>query len=163
MGVTVTLPPHISGHSAAAWVSASKLTEPTGDTSPGLHVGARVTASLSYFPAQPCVWFCFVLCFCSVLLQSALFFFALRGWLLWGWQWEGVPWCSSCLSITAQSCSGAPAQQGPSQSTFCLLTDLVVLLVNVPASPCKEQLAHVVMESNSINQSKLWEHQILKL
>lgn len=68
MGVTVTLPPHISGHSAAAWVSASKLTEPTGDTSPGLHVGARVTASLSYFPAQPCVWFCFVLCFCSVLL-----------------------------------------------------------------------------------------------
>lgn len=50
------------------------------ETAPlGLHVGARVTASLRYFPAQPCVWFCFVLgFFCFVLLYSVLFFSVLQ-------------------------------------------------------------------------------------
>lgn len=45
----------------------------------GLHVGARVTASLSYFPAQPCVWFCFVLGFFALFCFSLLCFSLLCG------------------------------------------------------------------------------------
>lgn len=145
MGVAVTLPYPISGHSPAAWVSVCEGTNrpPLETALLGLHVGAQVTASLSYFPAQPCVWACFVLGFFA-LFCFIQFCFSLpcRAGCCGLSSGKGCPGAGSlpqhhCRGLLRGTGSAGP----PSESTLCLLTDLVVLLVNVPAFPCKEQLA----------------------
>lgn len=143
MGVTVTLPHHIGG--PAAWVSVcERIDRPPVETPPlGLRVGARVTASLSYFQAQPCVWFCFVLAFFFALFCFILFCFALlcRAGCCDTGSGRGALCRLPASASLPRAVRGTSSAWPLSESTFCLLTDLVVLLVSVPAFPCREQLA----------------------
>lgn len=146
IGVTVTLPHHISGHSPAGDPGCEGIDRPpleTGDTSPGITCGSTGHCLPSLFSSSALSLSLFCSGFsCFVLIYCVLFCFALRGWLLWDRQWEGVPWCRLPASASLlRAAQGHQLSMASSESTFCLLTDLVVLLVNVPAFPCKEQLA----------------------
>lgn len=120
MGVTVTLPHPISGHSPAAWVSVRELTDLHWRQLPWDYMWEHGSLPpLDIF--RPTHVFGFVL-FWVFLLCFALFCFV----FLCSARLDAVGSAvgrsalvqAPCLSITAESCSGPRAQQGPLREHF---------------------------------------------